>query len=88
MRKIILSHYRKMGVGPIGTALFNFFWIGGPIRDQPPARTRVVLRSAAQPQNAATLKTSEDSQAMLIAAHRLASMLGKHSKNETPKKAR
>ena len=36
---------------------------GGPIRDQPPARTRPVLRSAAQSQNAATLKTSRSSPA-------------------------
>ena len=51
-RPIILSHYRKFGVGPIGTALFNSSWIWGTIRDQPPARTRPVLRSAAQSQNA------------------------------------
>jgi hypothetical protein len=61
---------------PLGPHCSTSSGYGGPIRDQPPARTRVVLRSAAQPQNAATLKTSEDSQAMLIATHRLASMLG------------
>jgi hypothetical protein len=27
MRPNILSHYRKIGVGPVGTALLNSYWI-------------------------------------------------------------
>src|SRR4051812_46472582 len=72
MRPIILSHYRKIGVGRIGTALLNSSWIWRTHPRSAASSNSRVLRSAAQSKNAVTLKTSEDSQAMLIAAHRLA----------------
>ena len=37
---------------PLGPHCSTSSGYGGPIGDQPPARTRVVLRSSAQPQNA------------------------------------